>query len=884
MSLGIQARGRINHLNETGLKALIQSVGHHCGLSSSPDSPENCLTLQLTDNGSITTAWHTDDSGLDVSIESQTSVMGAGFHKLVAEYIDAVADLAGIEFDVEDDTDYFDDRDFEKLKKEHFEKWLGKVVTLLTEKHENYSNFMVNWDMAWPTPEDMPASVVMPFGRFSLRMINEIVEHGGTAALAETVFPCPDEEIDPDRTALFNALYMLWVKCFFMPSDRSEEDAEINSEIISLLEQVISSGKGLPIPHKEYLELCELAGHSAMDLTGVADYTSEYPIGFRRGLLTYRIGNVRFTIPGSMVYFEDEDSFGYWNCSEDDPVIRITAFNTKGSREFILSDNDIIISQGKIKHGDYVLTDSGKSEDSYNLQIQLVTEQQFTLFTITSTAGIGRDEAIARAEEFITRLTATKTDLDEEIKKLHDSDKHQDIVDLITALPADELTDELKSVLARAYNNLERYEDALKLLMEIKDTQENSPLWNFRAGYSYFYLGDYTNSLKYFRRELEMTPDDEDTKWFVAQCQVHNPFAKRVEDFWEWFRKHSDELSELLDRKDKGFERVSELINEGLDIIGGDVYYNIGGKNELTFCIENRTECLYLYPYLVESMPEDLRERWTVFPCKQPVEKADFIFGMYDKRINISEIMVGAVYNEETECLDITFYNPELSDLSEEDSTNAFCIILELMVGEGAVYNYLGEAKPAKNAKGLFPIGKLPAAMKYLIEENGQEYSSEHELPYYSYSCEPAENENRLRFDIMCGNTKFMALNREFVNDETLLYDRLISKGAEAMMLILTQPEAMSGEDFLAFRYKVEDRLKELFDAGIIKGQILGGAYGTMGTAYIDLLLYDGPGFTEYIGDDDNLDKLILGADGKACPTQVYVKDFTQGSNIFRIR
>ena len=119
----------------------------------------------------------------------------------------------------------------------------------------------------------------------------------------------------------------------------------------------------------------------------------------------------------------------------------------------------------------------------------------------------------------------------------------------------------------------------------------------------------------------------------------------------------------------------------------------------MTFCVESHTECHYLYPYLVDSMPESLREKWIISPCKQPADTTGSIFRMYDRDINISEIMVSVNYNKEANCFDLEYYHPVLAELDENKSINAFYIILELTIGEGAVYNYIDRVQATDNDK-----------------------------------------------------------------------------------------------------------------------------------------------------------------------------------------
>ena len=51
-----------------------------------------------------------------------------------------------------------------------------------------------------------------------------------------------------------------------------------------------------------------------------------------------------------------------------------------------------------------------------------------------------------------------KKEILEKIEKLHDLEKYQEIIDLIEALPAEQLNTELMGELGRAYNNIEEYE------------------------------------------------------------------------------------------------------------------------------------------------------------------------------------------------------------------------------------------------------------------------------------------------------------------------------------------------------------------------------------------------------------------------------------------
>ena len=66
-----------------------------------------------------------------------------------------------------------------------------------------------------------------------------------------------------------------------------------------------------------------------------------------------------------------------------------------------------------------------------------------------------------------------KDDMLKKIEDLYDLDKHQEIIDMIEALPAEQLNNELIGQLGRAYNNIQNYEKAIEQvgMLEFKDRQ-----------------------------------------------------------------------------------------------------------------------------------------------------------------------------------------------------------------------------------------------------------------------------------------------------------------------------------------------------------------------------------------------------------------------------
>ncbi|GFZ92408.1 hypothetical protein GCM10008018_43450 [Paenibacillus marchantiophytorum] len=93
----------------------------------------------------------------------------------------------------------------------------------------------------------------------------------------------------------------------------------------------------------------------------------------------------------------------------------------------------------------------------------------------------------------------------------HQEDEHEKIVDRIMGIPPSDRDYDTVSLLARAMNNLERYDEALQQLLTIAKLGEDDPLWHFRVGYSYYYLEQYEEALREFEITDKLDPEDRDT-------------------------------------------------------------------------------------------------------------------------------------------------------------------------------------------------------------------------------------------------------------------------------------------------------------------------------------------------------------------------------------
>ena len=221
----------------------------------------------------------------------------------------------------------------------------------------------------------------------------------------------------------------------------------------------------------------------------------------------------------------------------------------------------------------------------------------------------------------------------------HENDEHQKIIDALEAIPAGERTPEMDSELARAYNNLADYtkpegrellKKALALLKPHEEYFEGDHYWNFRMGYSYFYLDQEGRALRYFEKALEARPDDEDTQQFIEWCkkgislpQFSACFRERTEGWWETFAEMEAELRQRMD-EDKDHTRGAELVaqmeetlNLAFDEISFEMGFN-GEKYELILTPEGDKVKLFELVYFQKHAPREVLEHWNILVGRQP--------------------------------------------------------------------------------------------------------------------------------------------------------------------------------------------------------------------------------------------------------------------------
>lgn len=113
-------------------------------------------------------------------------------------------------------------------------------------------------------------------------------------------------------------------------------------------------------------------------------------------------------------------------------------------------------------------------------------------------------------------------EMKQKIDKYWDEDKHDKIVQMIMAVPEEERDIDMLGQLVVAYNNLERYEDAVALSMELKEESKEIISWYYRIGYAMVHMGEYEKAADYLDMGMELVNRQNNTELLSYLQDLYN--------------------------------------------------------------------------------------------------------------------------------------------------------------------------------------------------------------------------------------------------------------------------------------------------------------------------------------------------------------------------
>ena len=452
-------------------------------------------------------------------------------------------------------------------------------------------------------------------------------------------------------------------------------------------------------------------------------------------------------------------------------------------------------------------------------------------------------------------------DILQQCQKWHEENKHQKIIEALEGI--EERTPEMDSQLARAYNNEADHrtpegramlKKAIALLKPHEEYFEGDYYWNFRMGYSYYYLDQEGRALRYFEKALEARPDDEDTMQLIDGCkkgislpQFSECFRERTEDWWETFAEMEAELRQMMD-EDKDHTRGAELVaqmQETLNLVFDEISFEMGfngEKYELILTPEGDKVKLFELVYFQKHASKEVLEHWNILVGRQPSQNIGL---RTDDSWDISGEDVQIWLEEQGEnSFNISAYCEKLLPMLREAEGRVWWMLTTLtdqILGEIPHMRYIDsfDVLEEPKAEPSMLMSQLPDALK----ERGLELSTDPEAyleRYLGYEMKPNEDPDAdWRLDVMVGSTCCVPLINGYLDADNDFMDALHADGAAAGFFCYpldTLREEEGSDKIFDFR----DKLEEVFTTGdgpeVLT--LTGGATGLF-CGYVDFIAWD---------------------------------------------
>ncbi len=385
--------------------------------------------------------------------------------------------------------------------------------------------------------------------------------------------------------------------------------------------------------------------------------------------------------------------------------------------------------------------------------------------------------------------------------------------------------------------------------------------WNFRMGYSYFYLDQEGRALRHFEKALELHPGDDpklntrqDMEELINSCkkgislpQFWECFRERTENWWETFAEMEAQLRQMMD-EDKDHTRGAELVaqmegalNQAFDEISFEMGFN-GEKHELILTPEGDKVKLFELIYFQKHAPKEVLEHWNILVGRQPLQNIGL---RTEDGWDISGDDVQIWLEEQGEnSFAISAYCEKLLPMLREAEGRVWWMLTTLtdqVLGEISHMWYIDDFNVLEEPKAeqSFLLSQLPDKLK----EKGANLSTDPEAylnSYLGYKMEPNKDPDAdWRLDVMAGSTNCVPLINGYLDADNDFMDALHADGAVAGFFCYpldTLREEEGTDKIFDFR----DKLEEVFTTGdgpeVLT--LTGGATGLF-CGYVDFIAWD---------------------------------------------
>lgn len=251
-----------------------------------------------------------------VTLSTNTALVGPGYHIAVCELYEAIQNSGAIYLSIDDECEYLSDRDYHRIKEDHFDNYLHTLLSNMSNMSES-DEATYGWEDKTYLPLAKSGKVITPYGYISAKKLREM-----TFSDAQDIFYVWKNK---EKDALFYrncALISLWSDCVFENSMQSEKDIRVAKGIIEALEKAHALDQTLPLPIDEYQLLCKTL-NVANRIKNVEQIHEEL-IGYRKEGVLYVYGNWFILEKGSALQSFDNNTMILEVKEEDETLTRMS--------------------------------------------------------------------------------------------------------------------------------------------------------------------------------------------------------------------------------------------------------------------------------------------------------------------------------------------------------------------------------------------------------------------------------------------------------------------------------------------------------------------------------------------------------------------------------
>lgn len=211
----------------------------------------------------------------EIEMKTETCYYGVGYHILVVGFINELFSFLGCKFEIKDDTGFYKDGNFERLK-EMYDLWFKNRVELILNNRDNIrikSIFMDNKKIFPVTIEDYICTYmgVISLTEFENLYTNDI------EAIKKRIFLFNEKVLDPysDENYL---LYHVWnnLKDLTLVDDFDER----LSMVMFMFENLIENNVQIHLPQKYSREIYKYLGVNKFSASNFAYRKVRYEVGY----------------------------------------------------------------------------------------------------------------------------------------------------------------------------------------------------------------------------------------------------------------------------------------------------------------------------------------------------------------------------------------------------------------------------------------------------------------------------------------------------------------------------------------------------------------------------------------------------------------------------